>query len=480
MFASLKRLTKHSVVYGLSLILARSIGFLLLPLHTNVFPKDSFGVVNLGFVYIAFVGIFYGFGFDAAFLRYYLLNDDPGERRKIFSTAFHSIALIAVVLSITGWLAAPALAEWQLGSIDYTYVMQLCTGVLFFDALASLPFLILRAEERSRTFAALKVANVLLNVALNYLFIIVLKHGIAGVFEANLIASLFSFIVLGRLTLRHLGWQFSNSSFKELLAFGLPYVPSLLSVIIIDNVSRMFLEHYAGLATVGLFSAGYRLGMIMSLMVAAFRFAWQPFFLSTSKQADAKVIFSRVLTYFSLVCSVIFLGTSFFIDDLVRFDFGFTILGKEYWQSTVIVPPVLLAYFLLGAYTIFIVGLHIEKKTIYLPLITGIGAGVNIVANLALIPLLGMMGAAFAALLAYLALAASMYIISQRLYPVAYEWSRLAKLALVVAVLFTVNRIFAIPFLARAGMLVAFPGLLWTTGFFERSEIARVKKLFGA
>jgi len=479
MFASLKRLTKHSVVYGVSLILARSISFLLLPLHTNVFAKEAYGVVNLGFVYLAIVAIFYNFGFDSAFLRYYLLSDDNAERRRIFSTSFLSIALITCVLSILGWIAASGLADWQLGSTDYTYIMQLCAGILFFDALATLPFLILRAEERSRAFAALKIANVVLNFVLNYYLIVQLQHGIAGVFEANLIASIFSFVTLGHLTLQHLRWQFRLSIFKELFAFGLPYVPSVLSVIIIDNISRVFLERYTDLGTVGLFSAGYKLGMIMSLMVAAFRFAWQPFFLSVSKQADAKTIFSRVLTYFTLICAIVFLGMSFFVDDLVRFNFGgFTIFGKEYWQSTVIVPPVLLAYYFLGAYTIFIVGIQLEKKTIYLPLVTGLGAGVNILANYLLIPHFGMMGAAWAAVLAYFAMTASLYVISQRLYPIAYEWLRLGKIAVAVGGLFALGRFLTVPFYGRTGLLVAFPVVLYALRFFHETELARLKKVF--
>lgn len=478
MFDSLKRLTKHSVVYGLSLILARSISFLLLPLHTHVFVQEAYGVVNLGYAYLAVVGVLYNFGFDSAFLRYYLLSDEPTERSRIFSTAYHSITIIAAILSIAGWVAASALAQWQLGSTEYVYVMRLCSCILFFDALSTLPFLILRAEERSRAFAALKIFNVMINFAFNYFFIVRLNRGIAGVFEANLIASIFSVVTLGHLTIRHLGWQFRFSRFKELFAFGLPYVPSVLSVVIIDNISRVFLERYAGLATVGLFSAGYKLGMIMSLMVAAFRFAWQPFFLSTSKQQDAKNIFSRVLTYFTLVCSVIFLGMCFFVDDLVRFDFGgFRLLGTEYWESTVIVPPVLLAYFFLGAYTIFIVGVQIEKKTIYLPLVTGIGAAVNIAVNYALIPYFGMMGAAWAAVFAYLAMAASLYIVSQRLYSIEYEWVRIAKMIIVVAGLFAIDRIFAIPFFGRVGLLLAFPITLYILRFFNSSELARLKKL---
>lgn len=480
MFASLTRLTKHSVVYGLSLILARSISFLLLPLHTNVFSKDAYGVVNLAFVYLAIVAIFYNYGIDAAFLRYYLLSDEVAERRRIFSTALFSITMVSTIFSIIGWIAAAPIAMWLLGSADFVYVMQLCSGILFFDALATLPFLILRAEERSRTFAALKVANVVLNFALNYFFIITLKRGVPGVFEANLIASIFSFLALGHLTLQHLDWQFRSSVFRELLAFGLPYIPSTLAVVLVDNISRVILEQHSDLATVGLFSAGYKLGMIMSLMVAAFRFAWQPFFLSTSKQPDAKAIFSRVLTYFTLACSVIFLGMCFFVDDLVRLNLGgFTLFGSDYWQSTVVVPIVLLAYVFLGAYIIFIVGIHLEKKTIYLPFITGLGAIVNIGANYALIPHFGMMGAAWSTVLAYIAMSVSLYFVAQRLYPIQYEWRRLLRLTVAVAALFVIPRFFTVPFAGRLGLLVAFPLVLYALGFFEKSEIARLKKTVG-
>ncbi len=480
MFASLKRLTKHSVVYGLSLILARSISFLLLPLHTNVFPKEAYGVISLAFVYLAVVAIFYNYGVDSAFLRYYLLTDVRVERRKIFSTALFAIASVSAFLSIMGWLAARPIADWLLGSVNHAYVMRLCAGILFFDALATLPFLILRAEEKSSAFAALKVANVVLNFALNYFFIINLKHGIAGAFEANLIASAFSFATLGGLTLKHLEWRFNRSIFKELLAFGLPFVPSTISVAIIDNISRVILEKKTDIGTVGLFSAGYKLGMIMSLIVAAFRFAWQPFFLSTSKQPDAKAIFSRVLTYFCLICSVIFLAMSFFVDDLVRIHLGgISIFGADYWRSTAIVPIVLLAYFFWGADMVFVVGVQLEKKTIYMPLVTGLGAVVNVVANYALIPSFGMIGAAWSTVMAYLAMSTTLYFISQKLYPIPYEWSRLAKLMIVGAILFVISRLVPVGLWGRVGLLLVFPAMLYALRFFHGSEIVRLKKIFG-
>ena len=480
MFASLKRLTKHSAVYGLSLILARSISFLLLPLHTKVFPPEAYGVVNLVFVYLAIAAIFYNYGMDSAFLRYYLLCDDVSVRRQIFSTALFSISCAALLFTLIGWLAAAPFARWLLGSDQYVYVMQLSAGILFFDALATLPFLILRAEERSRSFAALKVVNVAINFALNYIFIITLKHGIAGAFEANLIASMFSVVVFGPLIWRHLEWRFRRPMFKEMLAFGLPYVPSTLAVVLVDNISRVFLEKHADLATVGMFSAGYKLGMIMSLIVAAFRFAWQPFFLSTSRQPDAKLIFSRVLTYFALASSVLYLAMAFFVDDLVRFNFGgFQLIGADYWSSTVIVPIVLLAYVFLGGYIIFIVGIQLEKKTVYLPFITGLGAAVNVAANYTLIPRFGMVGAAWSTVLAYVAMATSLYWASQRYYPIDFEWGRILKLAAVVAALFFIPRLFAVPFLGRLALLLAYPGLLLAVRFFHPTELNRLRRMIG-
>ena len=472
MIANLKRLTRHSMVYGLGHVAARSIGFLLLPLHTNYLAENLYGVASLLFAYLAVMTILYGFGVDSAFLRYYVLAASETEKRDTFSTAFWAVLMTGIIFSAVVFVWAAPLSAILLDNSGHAALLRLCTGILFLDALAVLSFLLLRAEERSLIFAIQKFANVAVNLLLNYLFIVTFNRGLRGLFEAHLVSSAFTFMVLLPFSVRRLRPAVDRATIKKLLAFGLPYLPSTLAVVAIDIMDRFILKSLTDVRTVGLYSAGYKLGMIMSLVVAAFRFAWVPFFLNTSRQQNAPITFSRVLTYFTLVCATVFLATSLFVDDLVRLELGsLTVFGPKYWHSTVVVPVVLLAYLLFGLQLNFIVGIYLKEKTAYLPAITIAGAVVNAAMNFVLIPILGMIGAAWSTVLAYAVMTMLTYRVSQRLYPIHYEISRLAKISVVTGALFFINYFVPLAIPLRVGLLLFFPWALAALGFFEKREL---------
>jgi O-antigen/teichoic acid export membrane protein len=457
----------------------RKTGFLLLPIHTHFLSNEAFGIVSLVLAYLGILTIVSTYGIDAAFLRYYILAESEPEKRQIFNTGFWSILLMAASLLLAGILFAGPLAGLLLDEVNYKNVMILAAGILFFDSLAILPFLLLRAEERSAHFATLKVANVITNMALTYFLVVTQRRGVIGVFEANLITSVFTFVTLLPIAARHLGLTARRTVYLELLKFGLPYLPTILAVFLVDVIDRFILKQLTDLETVGLYSAGCKLGMFMNLLIAAFRFAWPPFFLSTSKAPEAKAIFARVFTLFLLVCAASFLVVSLFIDELVRFRIGaFTLFGSDYWNSTSVVPAVLLAYIFFGAYVNFIIGIHLKNKTYYLPFITGLAVMVKIAATYALVPWLGMNGAAWGTVLAYCTMATALYVMAQRLYPITYEWKRVTKLAAVTATVFALGYWGGLASWPKAGLVFLFPFFLLFIGFFERGELRRVSAVF--
>ncbi|MDZ7290761.1 MAG: oligosaccharide flippase family protein [candidate division KSB1 bacterium] len=479
MFESIKRLTSHSAIYGISTILGRAISFLLLPLYTHYLSQEQYGVVSLVLAYLGIMTIISTYGVDAAFFRYYILAESEGEKRQIFNTGFWSILLVSASILLISIAFASPMANWMLDATVYKYVMMLMAGILLFDSLSIIPFLLLRAEERPGRYVVLKVANVIINFVTTYFFVVKLRRGVNGVFEANLCSSAFTFLTLLPVTNRHLRFTMSRAVYLELLKFGLPYLPSTLSVFLVDVIDRFILKQLTDLDSVGLYSAGCKLGMAMNLLIAAFRFAWHPFFLSTSKDPNAKAIFARIFTLFMLVCAGVFLAISLFIDEIVRFRFGtVTLFGADYWNSTSVVPAIMLAYIFFGAYINFIIGIHLEKKTFYLPFITGFAAVVKVAATYALVPILKMNGAALGTALAYLTMALTLYFAAQRLYHISYEWTRLVKLVLATATVFILGYwVWTAPW-QKAGLLMAFPGALFLIGFFERGELKRMTALF--
>ncbi len=476
----IKRLIQHSAVYGIGHIVTRSLGFLLLPLYTNTISPDDYGKAALLFSFLAIMNVIYGYGMDVAFLRYVALQDDKQQQRILFSTGFISLLLSSVLFSLVFFAFQRPVTGLIFHSAVDTNLILLCAGVLFFDTIGLLPFMVLRAKEKSVPFTLLKLANVILNVAANVIFIIVLKLGVAGIFWANLVSSALISLFLIPIITKFFIFHFDRVIFRELIQFGLPYIPSGLAVVAMDLIDRFILERLTDLETTGIYSAGYKLGMFMALFIAAFRFAWHPFFLSTSRQPNAKQVFARVLTYFVLACSAVFLLVSLFIDELVRFHiFGFTLFGESYWSSTRIVPLILISYIFYGIYVNFLVGVYLLKKTAMLVWVTGISAVVNIAANFILIPYFGMLGSAWATVLSYMIMAALLYLSIFRWYPVAYEWGRITKIALTALILF-LGQLYIIQtqfWWLKLGMFLLFWLILFVVGFLDRTEKTRLQQL---
>lgn len=480
MLASLKRLTKHSAVYGIGHIVSRSLGFLLLPIHTNYLEPHSYGLAALLFSALAILNVFFTYGLDTAFLRFFALAEKKEQKCRLFSSAFWTIFTTGILFSAILLIYPRPVSLWIFRSPDHLVLIRLAAAILFFDALVLLPFLILRAEEKSRQFVLLKTAGIAVNLGMNIILVGLLKLGVAGIFWSNFIASAVTFLMMMPIILSWLRWTFDRSDWSELMKFGLPYVPSVLSVIVMDQISRFFIARLIGAEATGIFSASYKLGMFMGLLCAAFRFAWHPFFLSTAKQPDAQRIFARVLTYFLWVTSIFFLLISFFVDEIVRIRiFGFQIFGEQFAGGLSIVPIVMLAYILYGVYVNFFIGIFLKKKSHYVPVITGMGGLTALLGNYFLIPLCGLIGAAWATTLAYGVMAAALYGISRKLYPVPYEWTRVLKLTLIVTLLFGIGYLLwpSGPFWFHILLILSlFPGL-WVMRFFTPEEHRQIRRL---
>jgi O-antigen/teichoic acid export membrane protein len=216
---------------------------------------------------------------------------------------------------------------------------------------------------------------------------------------------------------------------------------------IVQVIDKPVTQYLTDIKTVGIYNANYKLGIFMMLMVSMFDYAWRPFFLNNANEQGAKELFSKVMTAFVGVTSVVFIVLTFFISDIVRIPLPFKghIIGEHYWSGVYIVPVVLLSYVFLGICTNLVAGIYIEKKTRYLPLTTGISAVINIVFCFALIPFLGILGGAIATLASYIAMALSTYLIVQRFYEVKYETR---KIFLMLAVNLSALTLFYLSFSA--------------------------------
>ncbi len=426
MFDKLKSLSKDTLIYGTNTIIGRFLNFLFVPLYTNIFAPGEYGVVANIYAYVAILNVFFTIGLESGYFKF-ASTLEVGDSKENFTTPFLGIFVNSFFLAILLFTFAPNLTDiFQINPEKY-YLLQYTAGILFFDAISIVPFAFLRLKHRPMLFSVLKVINISINVALNFILILGFHWGIESVFISNLVASVVTFILLIPIIVKELKITYNKRLISELLRFSLPYIPAGITSNIVQVINRpMMYALTKDASAVGVFQANYRLGIFMMLFVSMFEFAWRPFFLQTVQEdpLNAKKIFSRVLTIFVVVASVIFLVLSVFISDVaqIRLLGRGHLIGKAYWGGLNIVPVILFAYLLYGIYINMMVGIYVEKKTKYLPLITGAAAVINIGFNLLLIPKYGLMGAAVTTLLSYATMLIGIYMVTNKYYPIKYEY----------------------------------------------------------
>ncbi len=441
MIDKLKSLGADTAVYGVSTIVGRFLNFLLVPFYTNVLATSQYGVVATVYSYIAFMNIIYMYGMESAFFKY-ASTKEIGNDREIFSTPFMSVVTTSILFSALIFFNSVRLAGPLEVPVAYADTIRYSALMLLLDSLAVIPFAALRLERKVKTFATIKVTNIIVNVTANVILLLKYHMGVEGIFISGVIASSVTLLLLLPTILRKLGFSFRKDLYKALLRFGLPYIPAGLGAMMVQVIDRPILLALTNESTVGIYQANYRLGIFMMLIVSMYDYAWRPFFLTHASEPNAKQMYSRILTYFVLFSSVVVLLVSLYIDDIVRIHvFHRFVINPAYWSGLGIVPIILLGYLFNGMYVNFMAGIYIEKKTSHLPYITGIGAFINVAINLLLIPRFGMFGAAWATFFAYAGMATAIYFVSQRFYPVRYELGRLTKLGIALGIVIVANSV---------------------------------------
>ncbi|NOX89537.1 MAG: oligosaccharide flippase family protein [Calditrichaeota bacterium] len=480
MIDHLKNLARHSSIYTVSTFVQRALGFVMLPIYTDpafLASRSEYGDLALVYTFTAFMNIVYLYGMDAAILRYFFLG--KFKRNEVYSTGFWGVLANSLALSALLFVFAPQLGDIVFGSYKYSTLIRLSAAILFFDSLGNLPYLILRAEEKSIHFSAFRIGRFFLELILNILFVVILRKGVLGILYANLIASVVNLIALLPYQNKYLKIVWNREIFKVLALFGLPMLPNGLAYLTVEVSDKFLMRFLLNKDLLGLYSASYKFGSLLLLVVIAFRNAWQPFFLKIANEPNAKQIYARVLTYFTLIGAFLIVAGSFSIDYIVKIPIGHgrSIMNRTYWDGIKIIPIILSAYLFYGIYVNFTVGIYIKKKTRYMIIFTGVAALVNIGSNLFLMPRFGIMGAAFATLLSYLIMAATIFIANQKIYKVPYEYGRVLFILTYLFVMIGIYYLLTPNWYQRLGLIVLSPVLFFALRFFRKEEWAYLIKL---
>ncbi len=430
---SLKLLGKQSLIYGAGHVAARGVTFLLLPLYTNVFSLEDYGIISLIYTFLGFMSVILHYGLDASLLKHYVPAGRE-DRKTILSNAYFSFILTTTLFFIILVVFRNGISEILFGS-SLSNITTMVAGILFFDVLWSIHVLLLRAEGRPIYFNIISILNVLLTLILNILFVVQLKLGIYGVLLGNLIASGCIFfitlpIILKRSSIKSLSLKY----WKKMMKFGVPFLPAGIFSMILELSDRYILRYLTDIETVGLYNAGYKLGLLILLIVMGFNMAWQPYFLK--KKMEERKYIADVTTLFLAVLGFLWILLLLWSETMVKMKFGdFSFFGEQYWEAASIVPIIGLAYVFHAGYLIQLPGVYLLEKTGWIPWVRGLGALSNIILNFLFIPEYGITGAASATCLSFMLMAVIFYFINRSIFPILYQWRKLGIIIFTIGVI---------------------------------------------
>jgi O-antigen/teichoic acid export membrane protein len=450
--------------------------FLLLPVYVRYLSPADYGAIALLLTVEVVAKILFRWGVDASFMRLYFDCPDTRARQQLASTIFVFLFLFDGLLLLGALAASPALAAHLFDNPGYSLPLRLVLVHTFIGAFFFLPFHVLRIENRPMPFVALTFMRSASTLVLRLVLVVFVRLGVVGIVLADLISTATFALVLAPRFAALLRPTFSMQLLREALRFGLPRLPHGIAHQVVAAADRYLLSLSATLSEIGLYSVGASFGLALKLFLSAFEQAWAPFYFAAMKQPDAPRLFSVITTYAVAVLVLLVAGISAIADDLVSL-----MTRPAFYGAARVIPWIAVGVSLQGIYLLTSIGLNITKRTTYYPITTAIAAATSVAANLLLIPRFGAMGAAGANVIAYAVLAATAGYLSQRFYPIAYEWRRVAHVVVAGAALYAVATLLphgmpaAVGVLARGAVVAGgLPVLLYVTRFFHARELARV------
>jgi O-antigen/teichoic acid export membrane protein len=492
---SIKKLAGQTVWYGASSIAARFLNYLLTPYLTGVLAIARYGEMSLVYAAIPFLNVIFTYGLETAYFRF---SQKEEFRKDIYSTATLSIFVSTIFLTSLLLLYHTSVAHWLRLDAHPEFITYSAI-IIALDTLTTLPFAKLRQQGRPRKFALIRITNILITIGLTYFFISVCPrivsdnhngfiakyykkdYGVGYVIIANLIASAATLIFLLK-ELFSITWKFNSTVWKQMMIYSLPLIIAGFGGMINETFDRIMLGWWAPVHSieaakneVGIYSACYKLSILISLFIQAFRMGAEPFFFKQADGNNPQRTYARVMKFFVITITVMFLVVALYLDIWKYF-----LRNENYWVGLKVVPILLLANMFLGIYYNLSIWYKLTNKTISGAYITLIGALITLAINYFFIPYFSYMACAWATFFCYGSMMVLSFAWGQKQYKVPYATKKLCAYIVIVVLLFFLHKAVIYFFTSYALNLLVATFLLFAYVWFvfnvERKEFALLSK----
>ena len=473
--ATERRLWRSWIVYSLSSVASRVIGFLMLPIYTRVLSPEEFGIRAMVTVGVDLVGMVCSLGLTTAMIRHYTGDRGHGRRPIAVSTAYVTGALVLGTGVGLGLLAAPWLATLVLGDAAHAGFLRLGLISLFFVNTMDIGLAYLRVRERATTVARVSLSTLGLTLTSNIVLVVLLRWGVAGILYGEIATyGLFS-LILAILTLREVGLHVSLQLARRMIVYGAPLTLMPFAWLLVNRSDGVFLTHQGSLGATGIYALAIQCAQVLLLaIVMPFRDAWDPGQFELARDPDAQRAYRRTFQAFTFTIVIAGLAFAVAAEDVIR-----VMAAPQFHSAATVVPILLAAHVVTGMSLFFNSGLLVKNRTALLGLVALVTAAVNVGANAVLVPRYLALGAASSRLIALLVMAGLTYVLAQRLWPQRPDFVALAKVVGLALAGFGVSRLvpedsLIVSIALKAAIVIAVALVSIAVGALDRRDLLRV------
>jgi O-antigen/teichoic acid export membrane protein len=479
MYLRLKKLFGESSVYTIGNMLQRSFSIITMPVFTRCMPVSEYGILAIVRTIRDLFSVLYEVGTSQSSTRFYYDCKDEKEQKRLFSTLLFFTTGFGLVLSIFLMTLGESLWNLVVKEIPFYPYALITIFTVLMGTVGTLPRTLFRVKGQAKLFVKINFFQTLSIVASSIFTVLVLGMGALGPI-LSVLAVFIAFVFVYLYYLKgYISASFSWETAKKCLSFGLPDMPVRFGNWGLKMANQLILQFYVPLAMVAVYSVGYSVGSILfEMIISGVHWAVQPFYYQTAieeSQERAREIFAYVAVYNATLILFLALFTILFGRNLLT-----VFASSKYALAEPIIVLIAIASVFQFLFFIPSQSLYLMKKTMYLPPLLFVTVGVNVIVSFLLIPRYGIMGAAWATLIAYFARGALALILTQRIFYVPYDYWRIGKAAVAFGIIiFTKSYLpewnrFTM-FVMNTALLFAYPVLLYFLGFFEKRELSRLR-----
>lgn len=407
-------LLKNFFIYGIGGILSKLIGFLLLPIFTSKLSPEEYGYYDLIISISTIVAIGGMLQLDAGFQQFYFKKKTDAEKVNLTSTVFSTILTLSIFVVTIFLVFVPNISElfFNGGYINELYLSSieiLCCNLLTFL------FVVLRFENRPKTYSVLVLINSILYALISIVLVVIYNFRVLGILVGTIFSELFIILIILFLERTRIKFYFNTKIIKEVSQYALPIIPARIGSVANIYMNRFIMVSMFSAGMLGLYSLGVRIASIVYLIYSAFQLSWLPYLYKELNNPNHKDKIIKVFRHCTMIICLFVCIISLFAKEIV------ILISKEQYIGAASIIGILCLYngLILIKETTEI-GMKVTGKSASITYVYFVSLFVNLLGLYIFPKFLGIIGIALSLLMSNIVMVYLTVLFSNKLYKINY------------------------------------------------------------